>query len=93
MAEFVFKASIVAVVRVRAADEKVARGIVPDVLGAPGAVEIGLANQNNHAALGHDAIVTDVAFDVGSIKLANGGSDLEGTKAVAPVRAARVRHK
>ena len=82
MGEFLFKASIVAVVRVRAADENVARKIVPDVLGAPGAVEIGLANQN-HAALGRDATVTDVDFAVGSIKLANGRS----------VRAASVRRK
>jgi hypothetical protein len=46
--------NIGAVVRVRATDENVARKIVPDVLGAPGAVEIGLTNQNN-AALGRDA--------------------------------------
>ena len=73
MGEFVFKVSIVAVVRVRAADENVARNIVPDVLGAPGAAEIALANQK-HAAFGRDATVTDVDFDVGSIKLANGRS-------------------
>jgi hypothetical protein len=71
--QFVFKASIVAVVRVRAADENAARTIVADVLGAPGAADIGLTNQN-HAALGRDATVTDVDFDVRSIKLANGGS-------------------
>jgi hypothetical protein len=92
MGEFVFKASIVAVVRVRAADENVAREIVPDVLGAPSTAEVGLANQN-HAALGRDATVTDVDFDVGSIKLVNGWSDLSGTDAAAPVRAASVRHK
>jgi hypothetical protein len=44
MSEFVFKVNIGAVVRVRATDENVARKIVPDVLGAPGAVEIGLTN-------------------------------------------------
>ena len=91
MGEFVFKVNLIAVVRVRAADESVARNAVPSVLGAPGSAEIGLANQN-HAALGRDATVTDVDFDVGSIKLANGRSDLGGTEA-APVRAARVRHK
>jgi hypothetical protein len=91
MGEFVFKVNMVAEVRVRAADESVARKVVPDVLGAPGAAEIRLANEN-HAALGRDATVTDVDFDVGSIKLINGESDLGGTEA-APVRAASVRRK
>ena len=81
--EFEFKVSIVAEVRVRAADEGDARKLVADVLRAPSTAEIVLANQNNHDALGHDATVSDVDFDVGSIKLANGGSD----------RAASVRHK
>jgi hypothetical protein len=92
MSEFVFKVNIGAVVRVRAADENVARKIVPDVLRAPGTVEIGLTNQN-HAALGRDATVTDVDFDVGSIKLVNGWSGLGGTDAAAPVRAASIRRK
>jgi hypothetical protein len=92
MSEFVFKVNIGAVVRVRATDENVARKIVPDVLGAPGAVEIGLTNQNN-AALGRDATVTRVDFDVGSIKLVNGWSKLSGTDAAAPVRAASVSRK
>ena len=82
MGEFVFKVNMVAEVRVRAADENVARKVVPDVLGAPGAAEVRLVNENQ-AALGRDAAVTDVAFDVGSIKLANGMS----------VRAASVRRK
>jgi hypothetical protein len=69
MGEFVFKVNMVAEVRVRAADENVARNVVPDVLGAPGAAEITLANENQ-AALGRDATVSDVNFDVGSIKLA-----------------------
>jgi hypothetical protein len=68
LGEFVFKTNIVAVVRVRATDENVARKVVPDVLGAPGAVEIGLTNQSN-AAIGRAATVTRVDFDVGSIKL------------------------
>jgi hypothetical protein len=76
---------------VRAADQNVARKIVPEVLRAPGTVEIGLANEN-HAALGCDATVTDADFDLGSIKLANGGSDLGGT-AAGPVRAASVHRK
>jgi hypothetical protein len=92
MSEFVFKVNIGAVVRVRAADENVARKIVPDVLRAPGTMEIGLANQN-HAALGCDARVTDVDFDVGSIKLVNGWSDLSGTDVAAPVRASSIRRK
>ena len=49
--------------RVRAADESVARKVVPTVLGAPGTVEIGLANQNN-AAVGLDGMVTDVDFEI-----------------------------
>ena len=91
LGEFEFKVSVVAVVRVRAADENAAREVIPDVLGAPSTAEITLANENQ-AALGRDATVTDVDFDVGSIKLANGGFDLDGTEA-APVRAASVRHK
>jgi hypothetical protein len=72
MGEFAFKVNVVAVVRVHAADENVARKIIPDVLGAPGAAEIRLVNEN-HAALGRDATVTDVDFYVGPIKLATAG--------------------
>jgi hypothetical protein len=68
MSDFVFKVNLVAVVRVRAGDESVARYVVPTVLGAPGPTEIALANQN-HEALGHDAAVTGVEFSmVGPIK-------------------------
>ena len=67
MRDFTFKLNLVAVVRVRAADENVARQVVPTVLGAPSNAEIGLANENN-AATGHDARVTGVEFSVGSIK-------------------------
>ena len=68
MEEFVFKVSLRAVVRVRAADESVARNVVPTVLGAPGSTEIALANQNN-VLVGRDATVTGVEFSmVGSIK-------------------------
>ena len=67
MKDFAFKVNLVAVVRVRAADESVARQVVPEVLGAPSTVEIGLANQNVRAA-GRDATVTSVDFSIGPIK-------------------------
>jgi hypothetical protein len=38
--DFIFKINLVAVVRVRAADENIARQVVPNVLGAPGTAEI-----------------------------------------------------
>jgi hypothetical protein len=69
MKDFAFKVNLVAVVRVRAEDESVARKIVPAVLGAPGTAEIRLANEN-HAATGCHAAVTDVEFSsVGPFKL------------------------
>src|SRR5262245_1478412 len=37
--DFEFKVNLVAVVRVQAADESVAREVVPDVLGSPGSAE------------------------------------------------------
>jgi hypothetical protein len=43
MKDFVFKVNLVAVVRVRADDESLARKVVPTVLGAPGVVGIRLA--------------------------------------------------
>ena len=67
MKDFAFKVNLVAVVRVRADDESVAREVVPMVLGAPGSVEIRLANEKN-AAKGHHATVTDVDFSIGSVK-------------------------
>ena len=67
MKDFAFKVNLVAVVRVRADDESVAREVVPMVLGTPGTVEIRLANENN-AARGHHATVTDVDFSIGSVK-------------------------
>ena len=73
MEDFTFKVNLVAVVRVRADDESVARKIVPTVLGAPGTVEIRLANENN-AARGHHATVTDVDFSIGSVKPFRAGS-------------------
>jgi hypothetical protein len=87
MRDFAFKVNLV----LRAADENVARKIVPDVLGVARRCGNRTANQNN-AAIGRDATITDVDFSVGPIKLVNGGSDLGGTEA-APVRAASVRRK
>jgi hypothetical protein len=49
MKDFAFKVNLVAVVRVRADDESVARKVVPTVLGAPGTADIRLANENNAA--------------------------------------------
>ena len=73
MEVFAFKVNLVAVVRVRAEDESVARKVVPTVLGAPGVVEIRLANENN-AATGRHATITDVDFSIGSVKLFGAGS-------------------
>ena len=76
MKDFAFKVNLVALVRVRAADESVARKVVPTVLGAPSTVEIGLANENN-AATGRHATITDVDFSIGSVKPFGGkGSEL-----------------
>jgi hypothetical protein len=61
MNEYVYEVKLRAVVRVRAVDEEVARKVVPTVLGSPGTLEIGLANENN-AAVGQVATVTDVDF-------------------------------
>ena len=73
MEDFTFKVNLVAVVLVRAGDESVARKIVPTVLGAPGIAEIRLANENN-AATGRHATVTDVDFSIGSVKPLKAGS-------------------
>jgi hypothetical protein len=59
MSEYVFEVKLRAVVRVRADNEEVARDVVPSVLGPPGNLEIGLANENN-AAVGWNATVTKV---------------------------------
>jgi hypothetical protein len=61
MNEYVFEVRLRAVVRVRAENEELACKVVPSVLGSPGSVEIGLANQNN-AAIGNASTVTDVEF-------------------------------
>jgi hypothetical protein len=67
MEDFTFEVFLVAVVRVRGDDKSVARKVVPAVLGPPGPVEIGLANENNEAR-GIHATVTDVDFSIGSVK-------------------------
>ena len=87
MSDFAFTVNIVAVVRVRAADESVARRVVPTVLGAPGTVEIRLANEGN-AVLAHPTTITNVDFSVeeGSIKLI----ETDGA-AIAPAPAIRSR--
>ena len=72
MEVFAFKVNLVAVVRVRAEDESVARKIVRPVLGAPGTAEIRLANENS-AATGRDATITDVDFSIGSVIPARNG--------------------
>jgi hypothetical protein len=70
MANFYFKTNLIAVMRVRASDETVARKVVPTALRGPNAVEIRLANEGA-ALLYEDAIVTNVDFSVeeGSIEL------------------------
>jgi hypothetical protein len=68
MKDFAFKVNLVAVVRVQAENESAAREVVPAVLGAPSAAEIGLANQNIVGVTGHDATVTSVNFSIGQIK-------------------------
>ena len=87
--EFTFKVNLVAVVRVRAADESVARQVVSTILGAPGTVEIGLANENN-AAVGNHATITDVdfSFSLGSIKRF-GGEAQDSTALLQPARSRR----
>ena len=73
MDDFTFKVDLVAVVRVRAPDESIARKFVPEVLGAPGTTEIRQANESN-AAKGQHATVTDVVFAIESVKPLRGGS-------------------
>lgn len=61
MQEYAFQVKFVAVVRVHAADEAIARKVVPSVLGSPGTAEIRLVNESNNA-LGLNATVTVVDF-------------------------------
>ena len=58
MDEYVFEVRLRAVIRVRAADEEVARKVVSSVLGSPGSIQIDLANL--HAGVGQAATLTEV---------------------------------
>jgi hypothetical protein len=80
MKDFEFKVNLVAVVRVRAADESVARQVVPEALGAPGTAEIRQVNRNN-LDMGHDASVTSVDFSIGPIKPSKPGEEREAAMA------------
>ena len=59
--EYAFQVNLVAVVRVRAADQTLARKVVPSVLGSPGTSEIRLVNESNNS-IGLKATVTVVDF-------------------------------
>ena len=61
--EHAFRVKLVAVVRVRAANETLARRALASVLSPPGTVDIKVTNENN-AALGVNAVVTDVDFAI-----------------------------
>jgi hypothetical protein len=61
MNEYAFTVKVRAVVRVRASSKEEASKVVESVLGAPGAAEIGLANQNN-AGVGRSATILGVEF-------------------------------
>jgi len=94
MEDFTFEVNLTAVVRVSAADENVAREVVPAVLGAPGSLEIALANEAN-AASGRNAQVTDVGFSIVSLAPIDGGGDraVKRRNPTAPTPAARSRRK
>jgi hypothetical protein len=68
--EYVFKVSLVAVVRVRAQNESLAREVVPSILGSPSTDEVRLANEADFV-MGKDATIIAVDFSVeeGSAKL------------------------
>jgi hypothetical protein len=61
MNDYGFEVRLRAVVRVRAPNEEIAVKVVSSALGAPGSVEIRLANENN-AACDNPSVVTDVDF-------------------------------
>jgi hypothetical protein len=64
MRNFAFKVDLVAVVRVRAADEDSARKAAPQVLGAPSTADIRIVNDNLNLGLGIAAVIEDVEFNV-----------------------------
>ena len=63
MQEYAIKVKLTAIVRLRAADETVARRAATSVLLSIGAEDIRIAN-DNHAALTGDATITKVSFCV-----------------------------
>jgi hypothetical protein len=77
MKEFAFKVNLVAVVRVRADDEseRCTQDRSSGPWKRPGTAEIRLANENK-AATGCYAAVTDVDFSIGSVKPVKAGSRL-----------------
>jgi hypothetical protein len=86
MNEYAFEVKLRAVVRVRAENEELACKVVPSVLGAPGSVEIGLANQNN-AAIGNTSTVIDVEFyQEGRAKRHDGGPRTQRAESSTPER-------
>ena len=91
MSEFTFKVNLVAVVRVRAADESVARQVVSTILGAPGTVEIALANENN-AAVGNHATITDVDFSFSLGSALGQGSRFDSTTPARSLSAEIIHH-
>ena len=62
MNDYTFEVKLRAVVRVRAASKEEASKVVESALGSPSNQELGLANENNNAALGLGATVTGVHF-------------------------------
>jgi hypothetical protein len=59
----VFEVRVAGTVRVRAADEREARKVVPAVLLLPGPDEVRMANDSN-ARIGWDGTITSVNFHV-----------------------------
>jgi hypothetical protein len=75
MRAYGFRVTLAAVVRVRAADEVLARKVVRSILGSPGTAEIAAARgrfeleledlaNDSEAVKGMNATVTDLAFSV-----------------------------
>ena len=89
MSEFTFKVNLVAVVRVRAADERLRAKSFLQSLEHPAPLKLD-GNENN-AAVGNHATITDVdfSFSLGSIKCFGG----EAQNSTAPLQPARSRRK
>jgi hypothetical protein len=63
MTDYMFEVKLVAVVRVRALEESLARRVLPSVLGSPSTAEISLANET-HAGIGWNATLIAVDFSI-----------------------------